>query len=49
MSNELLEKAIAADTTARATFSSTTGLDGIHTGSEAGNVDYLIQNNQLDS
>ena len=37
MSNELLEKAIAADTTARATFSSTTGLDGIHTGSEAGN------------
>ena len=37
MSNELLEKAIAADTTARATFASTTGGDGIHTGSENGN------------
>jgi hypothetical protein len=37
MSNELLEKAIAADTTATATFASTTGGDGIHTGSENGN------------
>ena len=37
MSNELLEKAIAADTTATATFASTTGGEGIHTGSENGN------------
>ena len=37
MSNELLEKAIAADTTATATFASATGGDGIHTGSENGN------------
>jgi len=37
MSNELLEKAIAADTTATGTFASTTGGDGIHTGSENGN------------
>jgi len=37
MSNELLEKAIADNTTARATFSSTTGGEGIHTGSESGN------------
>jgi hypothetical protein len=37
MSNELLEKAIATGTTATGTFASTTGLDGIHTGSEAGN------------
>ena len=37
MSNELLEKAIAADTTATATFASATGGEGIHTGSENGN------------
>jgi len=37
MSNELLEKAIAADTTATGTFASTTGGTGIHTGSENGN------------
>jgi len=37
MSNELLEKAIATGTTATGTFASTTGGDGIHTGSENGN------------
>jgi hypothetical protein len=37
MSNETLEKAIAAGTTATGTFASTTGLDGIHTASENGN------------
>jgi len=37
MSNELLEKTIAADTTATATFASATGGEGIHTGSENGN------------
>jgi hypothetical protein len=37
MSNELLEKAIAADTTATGTFASTTGGTGIHAGSENGN------------
>jgi len=37
MSNELLEKAIATGTTAVGTFASTTGGDGIHTGSENGN------------
>jgi len=37
MSNELLEKAIAADTTATGTFASTTGGTGIHRGSEDGN------------
>jgi hypothetical protein len=37
MSNETLEKAIAAGTTATGTFASTTGGEGIHTGSENGN------------
>jgi len=37
MSNELLEKAIATGTTATGTFASTTGGEGIHTGSESGN------------
>ncbi len=37
MSNETLEKAIAAGTTATATFASTTGGTGVHRGSEAGN------------
>jgi hypothetical protein len=37
MSNELLEKAIATGTTATGTFASTTGGEGIHTGSENGN------------
>ena len=37
MSNETLEKAIAAGTTATGTFASTTGGDGIHTASENGN------------
>lgn len=37
MSNETLEKAIAAGTTATATFASTTGGTGVHTASEAGN------------
>ena len=37
MSNELLEKAIAADTTATGTFASNTGGTGIHRGSEDGN------------
>jgi len=37
MSNETLEKAIAAGTTATATFASTTGGTGVHRASEAGN------------
>jgi len=37
MSNELLEKSVAANTTATSTFASTTGGTGIHTGSEDGN------------
>ena len=37
MSNETLEKAIAAGTTATATFASTTGGAGVHVASEAGN------------
>ncbi len=37
MSNELLEKAVASDTTVTGTFASTTGGEGIHTGSENGN------------
>ena len=37
MSNELLEKAVAADTTVTGTFASATGGEGIHTGSENGN------------
>jgi hypothetical protein len=37
MSNETLEKAIAAGTTATGTFASTTGGEGIHTASENGN------------
>jgi hypothetical protein len=37
MSNEMLEKAIAANTTATATFASTTGGTGVHVGSENGN------------
>jgi hypothetical protein len=37
MSNETLEKAIAAGTTATSTFASTTGGEGIHTASENGN------------
>ena len=37
MSNETLEKAIAAGTTATATFASTTGGTGVHVASEAGN------------
>jgi hypothetical protein len=37
MSNELLEKTIAAGTTATATFASTTGGTGVHRGSENGN------------
>jgi hypothetical protein len=37
MSNEMLEKAIAANTTATATFASTTGGSGVHVGSENGN------------
>ena len=37
MSNELLEKAVAADTTVTGTFASTSGGEGIHTGSENGN------------
>ena len=37
MSNELLEKAVAADTTVTVTFDSSTGGTGIHTGSENGN------------
>ena len=37
MSNELLEKAVAADTTVTGTFDSSTGGTGIHTGSENGN------------
>jgi hypothetical protein len=37
MSNETLEKAIAAGTTATGTFASTTGGEGVHTASENGN------------
>jgi len=37
MSNELLEKTIAAGTTATGTFASTTGGTGVHRGSENGN------------
>jgi len=37
MSNELLEKAVAADTTVTGTFASNTGGTGIHTASEDGN------------
>jgi len=37
MSNETLEKAIAAGTTATGTFASTTGGAGVHRGSENGN------------
>jgi hypothetical protein len=37
MSNELLEKAVAADTTVTGTFASATGGEGIHTASENGN------------
>ena len=37
MSNETLEKAIAAGTTATATFASTTGASGVHVAGEAGN------------
>jgi len=37
MSNETLEKAIAANTTATATFASTTGGTGVHRASEQGN------------
>jgi hypothetical protein len=37
MSNELLEKAVAADTTVTGTFASTTGGTGIHRASEDGN------------
>ena len=37
MSNETLEKAIAAGTTATGTFASTTGGSGVHTASENGN------------
>jgi hypothetical protein len=37
MSNELLEKTIAAGTTATGTFASTTGGSGVHRGSENGN------------
>ena len=37
MSNETLEKAVAANTTATATFGSTTGGTGVHRQSEAGN------------
>ena len=37
MSNETLEKAIAANTTATGTFASTTGGTGTHAGSESGN------------
>ena len=37
MSNETLEKAVAANTQVSTGFASTTGLDGIHTGSENGN------------
>ena len=37
MSNELLEKALAADTTVTGTFASNTGGTGIHTASEDGN------------
>jgi hypothetical protein len=37
MNNELLEKTIASGTTATGTFASTTGGEGIHSGSEAGN------------
>ena len=37
MSNETLEKAIAANTTATSTFASTTGGTGTHAGSESGN------------
>jgi hypothetical protein len=41
MSNETLEKAIAAGTTATGTFASTTGGTGTHAGSENGNGDLL--------
>ena len=37
MSNELLEKSVAANTTATATFASTTGGTGVHVASENGN------------
>jgi hypothetical protein len=37
MSNELLEKAVAANTTQTSTFASTTGGTGVHRGSENGN------------
>ena len=37
MSNETLEKAVAANTTATGTFASTTGGAGVHVASEAGN------------